>query len=231
DSHVKLNQFDSAFEAYRLAISDYRSIKDQGKLGRTLWLAGRVLSRDLKQPAKSVPYVTEAIPLLEAENDFLRATIARLYLGSIYFRLGGRENVEKVAQISREAVRIATEKNLTEQIGLAHALLAYSLEGLGSYEEAIEHYHLFLKYDRDVGGSDYTSPAYSVEYLERKAKIYRNLSRYEEAIANYRALLLKRTETRDKNGQAFALTMLAEIYSWLGDPDTAIQFYKQALEL
>src|SRR5262249_31095517 len=91
-------------------------------------------------------------------------------------------------------------------------------------------YQMFLKHDRDVGGGDYTNPTY-YEVLDTKAKIYRNLSRYEEAIANYRALLLRRTETGDEKGEALALTMLAEIYSWIGDSDTAIQFYKRALEL
>ena len=229
-SHVKLKQFDTALESYRLAVFDYRLTGDRGKLGATLSLAAGILKEDLKQPEHSVPYFIEAIPLLETGNDFVSANFDRLALGSIYLELGKRENFAKAAQILKDAVRVANENNLTGQVGYAHLLFARSLEELAKYEDALEQYQMFLKHDRDVGGGDYTNPAY-YGFLETKAKIYRNLSKYEEAIANYRAVLLKVTETGDAKDQAFFLTRLAEIYSWIGDPETAIKLYKRALEV
>jgi CHAT domain-containing protein len=115
-------------------------------------------------------------------------------------------------------------------IAAAHFFLARSFESLGNYDEAIEQYQMFLQDDRDIAGGDYISATYD-EILDAKAKIYRNLSRYEEAIANYRALLIRRKQTGDEKGQALVLTMIAEIYSWIGDSKTAIQSYKEALEL
>ena len=229
-SQIKLRQFNDALDSYRLAISDQRSINDLPSLGLTLWLVGDLLRAQLKQPASSIGYYTEAIPVLEAASNFDLAAAVRLILVVNYLELGSRDNFEKALQVSKDAVRIAEDKNLTDKIADSHFYLALSFESLGDYEAAIEQHQIFLKSDRNIAGGDYTSAAYD-EILETKAKIYRNLSRYEEAIANYRALLIKRKQTGDEKGQALALTALSEIYSWIGDSKTAIQSYKEALEL
>jgi CHAT domain-containing protein len=228
-SHAKLKQFDAASESYLSAVSDFRFIEDRQKLGATLWLLAGMFDRNLKQREKSIPYYIEAIPLLEMDNNFVSANLARLALGLIYRDLGKRENFEKAAQILKDAVRVANTKNLTEQVGNAHLFFGGALEELANYEEALEQYQLFLKHDRNVGGGDDGPARY--EFLENKALIYRNIGRYEEAIANYRTLLLKLIEIGDKARQAHVLTGLADIYVWIGDAGTAIPLYKRALNL
>jgi CHAT domain-containing protein len=230
ESNAKLKQFDAALENFQSAISDHRAIGDKGKLGASLYLAANVLRMDLKQPQNSIPYYIEAAPLLEGSDDFVTAADAYLALGIIYQEMGKRDNYERSAEFLKKAVRITTEKGVTARIGYAHLILARSLEELGQYENALSEYELFLRHDRDLGGGDYTNPAH-YEFLETKAQIYRNLSRYEEAIANYQTALLKRTETGDESRQALISTMLAEIYSWIGDSDRATLFYKRALEI
>jgi CHAT domain-containing protein len=231
ESLRNLKQFNAAVEAYRLVISDFRATNDHAKLGTSLYLVAELLRTDLKKPNESISYFLDAIPLLDESGDHANANYARLSLGITYLGSGGRrEDFAKAAYFLQEASRVANEKGLATQIGYAHLFSGRALEELGRYEEALEHYQQFLQHDRKKGGGDYTDPV-NYEFLEAKAQIYRNLSRYEEAIANYRAALLKCVEMGNEKRQAFILTMLAEIYAWIGDSDRAIQFYKQALKL
>ena len=87
-----------------------------------------------------------------------------------------------------------------------------------------------LKQDRLLGGGEYTNPNHFGFYAA-KAKIYRHLGRYEEAIENFSAALLKVREIKDEKGEADVSTMLAETYVSIDDPHTAIRYYKRALEL
>jgi tetratricopeptide (TPR) repeat protein len=114
-SHVELRQFNAALDSYRLAISDQRSTNDLGSLGLTLWLTADLIRTQLKQPANSIAYYTEAIPVLDSANNLLPAAAVRLVLAANYLELGSRDNFEKAVQVSRDAVRIAEEKNLIQR--------------------------------------------------------------------------------------------------------------------
>ena len=137
---------------------------------------------------------------------------------------------EKAAKVFGEALLVAEKEGLSEDISDAHFGLARAFEMLAEFDKALTHYQAMLKQDRLLGGGEYANPNH-FGFYGAKAKIYRHLGRYEEAIENFSAALLKLREIKDEKGEAGVSTMLAETYVSIDDPHTAIRYYKRALEL
>ena len=151
-------------------------------------------------------------------------------LGHIYLDVRKSGYAEKAAKVFGEALLVAEREGLSEDISDAHFGLARAFEMLAEFDKALTHYQAMLKQDQLLGGGEYANPNYFGFYAA-KAKIYRHLGRYEEAIENFSAALLKLKEIKDEKGEADVSTMLAETYFSIDDPHTAIRYYKRALEL
>ncbi len=225
-----LRQFDEAVRDYRAAASHYRLVGDQGMAGLNLWFAADISNDELRQADSAIELYTEAIPLLDAAGKLKSANTARLRLGSTYLEVLKSGYAEKAAKVFGEALPVAEKEGLSKDISHAHFGLARAFERLAEFDKALTHYQAMLKQDRVLGGGEFTHPNH-FGFYGAKAKIYRHLGRYEEAIENFSAALLKVSEIKDEKGEAGVSTMLAETYISIDDPHTAIRYYKRALEL
>lgn len=229
-SYKNLTRFEEAVRDYRAAASHYRLVGDQGMAGLNLWFAAGIISDELGQSESAIELYTEAIPLLDTTGKFESANSARLRLGYIYLEVLKSGYAQKAAEVFGEALPIAEKQGLLEDISHAHFGLARAFERLGEFNKALTHYQAMLKQDRLLGGGEFTHPNH-LGFYGAKAKIYRHLGRYEEAIEHFSAVVLKLREVKDEKGEAGVSTMLAETYFSVDDPDTAIRYYKRALEL
>jgi CHAT domain-containing protein len=230
NSHRDLRQFEDAVRDYRSAATRYRLAGDQGMAGLNLWFAAEITSDELMQSEDAIDLYAQAIPLLDEARNAKSANSARLRLGSIYLEVRKSGYAEKAAKVFGEALSIAEKQGLSEDLSHAHFGLARAFEMLAEFDKALTHYQAMLKQDQLLGGGEYTNPNY-FGFYGVKAKIYRHLGRYEEAIENFSAALLKLREIKDEKGEANVSTMLAETYFSVDDPYTAIRYYKRALEL
>ena len=230
NSHNNLRQFHEAVRDYRVAATHYRLVGDQGMAGLNLWFAADISNDELRQSDGAIELYTEAIPLLDAAGNLKSANSARLRLGLIYLYVRKSGYAEKAAKVFGEALSIAEKQGLSKDLSDAHFGLARAFEMRAEFDKALTHYQAMLKQDQLLGAGDYTNPN-NFGFYGVKAKIYRHLGKYEEAIENFSAALLKLREIKDEKGEAGVSTMLAETYVSIDDSRTAIRYYKRALEL
>ena len=228
--HERLAQFDEAVNAYLMAASDFESVGIKQMAAFAFWRAANFLRERIKKPSEAVGISERASDLFNELGDRENFMWTRLASALAYRELGTVESYKNSAKAFEDVLEAAKEVGSEKVVGSAHFYLADTYERLAELEKALTHYQAALAHDLKIGGGQYTNPN-QVVYLYSKARIYRHIGRYEEAIESLLALLATMRERKEDDGEAEVLMTLAEIHSWLADPDTAIQYYKQALDL
>ncbi len=241
-AHERLGQWTEAIESARRAAADYRMVGNREMAGRILRGAADACMKIMAYQ-QAIELYTEAASLLQEVGKLAEAIRARIGLGWCYTKVG---KFQEAIAVFSEVVEVAEHEGLSESVIDGYIGQATTFEGLTDFQQALTQYEAALQQLQKGKWKDRAVPKPALSPLSpddvyasvrepgllllSKGKIYRVLSQYEEAIASLRAAAVRYREIGDANGEGNALTDLAEILSWIAEPQTAIQYYKRALD-
>jgi CHAT domain-containing protein len=242
-THVQMGNKASAFEAFDQGLPLLEQAREtfaEQEL-RLIWpqrvdvfeLAGKVL-RDtaniyrlkMRAPQEAVRLYAEAYALFRDAGRLTDATWVRLWLGWSHMEAG---QVQEATSIFSAVIKEAENAALPELIVRGYHGLGWASEAVGAFEQALAHYHIALQRLRESKRE--AERTLEPDILLKMGKLYRELTRYEEAIEYCWMAAMKYQEAQGAQGEAEALTRLADILLLLGDSRAALQYDERALEL
>ena len=126
---------------------------------------------------------------------------------------------------AEEALAIHQALGEAEAAGRASMTLGALHDLRGEYPLALQRYDEAEQALRASGGRDYST------LLGEAAITYKNLGRYDEALARYERALEGHRQRGDRYGEMSTLSNVGNVYSLLGDFARAIDHYERALAL
>jgi CHAT domain-containing protein/Tfp pilus assembly protein PilF len=224
-AYERLGNHTEAVKSYQAAAADSQKTGNVDLAGAALWGAGLDLEKigDLEQ---AITLYTEASSLLERAGKIKEANFVKLELGRVQLQLGKiKDSIGTFMEVSEAA----EQQGLPELAAEARFWLGDAFERLSDFENALANYRSGLRQLRAGDWKDKTK--LEADTLLHMGVIHRWLSQYEEAIELLRMAALKYQEADNATGQANSFAQLAEIFSWIDEPKTAVTYYKDALDI
>lgn len=226
-AHEKLAQFGDAVEYYRRAAQDAKALGDDDGVGVALWLAARIVDRELKNQEQAIGLYAEAVPRLLAANDHKSAAWASMRLGEMYIAAG---KVGEAREILLTSVKLGESLNLSDVVFSANYALATDFDNRGEFDQALPHYEAVVELIRKGEYKDKDDEIY-LYALKRAVFIYTILSKHDLAIEYARAAALVYRERSDIEREIETLAELAHLYRSLADFETATDYLIRILKI
>ena len=223
-AYERLGNHTEAVKSYRAAANDSKKTGNHALAGAALWGAAEIARRTAALQ-DSIELFSEAFSVLKSAGLMKDAGGTQYGLGLSYLAAG---DLQKAVVALSEVVTVAERERATDLAAGALFALGETFERLSEFEKALASYRSALRSLRVGNWKNKTT--LEAGTLFNMGVIHRWLSQYEEAIENLRMAALKYQETGYSMGQADAFAQLAEIFFWIAEPKTAVDYYKQALE-
>jgi CHAT domain-containing protein len=215
-----------AKDDYQRAAEDLQAVGKPGLAGRALLSAADFARLKLGAPEEAGALYARASVLLQEAGEPLDATRARAGVGWSQIAAGRSDSAsETFGGVVEEGERLsAPDVAATGYLGRA-----LSRENRGGFHDALTDYQKGLERLRDAGDKG----SYGVEgdVLLAMGALFRVLGQHERAIEQFRSASVRYRRAARPDGEANALTRLAEMSLWVGDYRNAIGQYQQALSL
>ncbi len=172
---------------------------------------------------ESVAALTEAVIIFNQHNEPLRASLALIRLGSVYWR---KRDFEKTLAYYRRSLEI--EERLQNKRGINRASggigLVYGY--LDQYDEALEWLDKALALDRELGNQFGVT-----RHLGNMGTFHLILGDYQQALTCYQEAARIDLEIGHKSTLAIWLGSIGNAYRLLAEYDLALDYYDRAIAM
>ncbi|BCM88896.1 photosystem I assembly protein Ycf3 [Abditibacteriota bacterium] len=219
---LSLNRYEEALRYYNLSLPLFREAKDRQGEATALNNIGSAYDR-LSRYEDALPFFNLALDIRRDIKDQKGEAITLNSIGTAYNHLGRSE-----AALGYFNLALPLYRGLKDRKGEAITLnsIGSAYNQLGRYDEALRSYELVLPLRReakDRGGEAIT--------LKNIGLVYMNLNRYEDALRYYNMALPIRRQFHDRQSEAITLSDMMWAYKLQGQPNLAILFGKQAVNV
>ena len=126
---------------------------------------------------------------------------------------------------SEEAVAIFQELGDRQGAARAWMVIGAARDMMGEFGRALE------AYEQARPAVEEIKDAAFYLLLNELAITYKNLGRYEDALASHARSLEWKRKTGDKHGEPMSLNNIGNVYVLLGQYERAIEHYQEALDI
>nr|WP_322711478.1 CHAT domain-containing protein [Nostoc sp. ChiSLP03a]MDZ8212704.1 CHAT domain-containing protein [Nostoc sp. ChiSLP03a] len=210
-------------EYYQQAIQLYRQVGDRYREAYLLRNIGYIYD-SLKDYDKEIDYLKQALSVWQALGDRLWESYA---LGRIGYFYEQKEDLQTALQYYKQQLEV--DRALGDRRAEAGTLekIAYVYhDNLEEYQQAIEYSKQALQVYRTTINRSKNA---EVKVLAIIGDSYLKLSNYQQALLFLNQSLTFYREDNNHSDEAPVLGTIAQIYSTLGKPQQAINYYKQIL--
>jgi CHAT domain-containing protein/Tfp pilus assembly protein PilF len=217
-----LGQYPKALENYQKALVISKEIGDRSGEGETLNNIGAVYDNLGQYPKALATYQKSLVISKEIGNRSGEgATLNNI--GGVYDNLGQHpkalENYQKALVISKEIGNRSGEGATLSNIGLVYG-------SLGQYPKALENYQKALVISKEIGDRSGEGTT-----LNNIGLVYGSLGQYPKALATYQKSLVISKEIGNRSGEGTTLNNIGFFYTARKQPESAISFLKQAINV
>ncbi|MEQ8994886.1 MAG: tetratricopeptide repeat protein [Coleofasciculus sp. B1-GNL1-01] len=215
-------QYPQALNFYQQALTIRQGINDKAGVGNTLNNIGGVYY-DLGQYSQALNILQQALTIRQETGDKAGEGNSLRSLGIVYERLNqypqALATYEQALTIARTIQDKASEAKALDHIGGV-----YSRMGLQS--QAFDFYQQALEISRDIGDK-----AGEGRILNSLASAYATTGKNAQALALLQPALDIFREIGDRPGQRIALSNIATLFEQQNQPELAVLFYKEAVNV
>jgi len=215
-----LSQYEQMLAYSEQALAAFRASGDRSREGLSLANLGRSYF-DLGQPEKGLAYFELALAIFNELKDASNQVSAYLTIG---IALQSQGRFEIAVDSYERALAVAREAHYRTGEALALGDLGWAYDNLGQPERAMSNYLQALAIERDIHDRDSEGIA-----LTNLGAASRSLKNYGQSIEYHNQALAVHRETRDRAFEAITLKELGLVYIDLGQNETAVPLFEQAL--
>jgi CHAT domain-containing protein/Flp pilus assembly protein TadD len=222
NQQFQISQLEAAFQSWQQALTIYREIKDQQGEGNALGNLGIAYSA-LGKYDKAIEFHLQSLEIAREIKDRRGEENALGNLGNAYDSLG---KYDKAIEFHLQSLEIARE--IKNRLGEGQSLgnLGAAYDSLGKYDKAIEFHLQSLEIAREIKNRRGEGNA-----LGNLGNAYFALGKYDKAIETLLQTLAIAREIKDRQGEGQSLGNLGIAFKKLKQPELAILFYKQAVNV
>jgi len=166
----------------------------------------------------------KAIDLAKSTGQIREEAIANGILAIVYAETG---NIDKSAEYYFEALKLFEEIGDKKETGLVLGNIGADFMLQGNYEKAFEYINKSLEIVQQIGDKQGIAQQYN-----NMAGIYmEQLKNYPKALEYFKKAEIVNREINDRYQTGINLINIGAIYKQLGQPDSALQCYRQAMNL
>lgn len=172
--------------------------------------------------AKSMDYITRALPITHHEQYARQEADAINILGNNYERMG---NWQDALDCYLRALQLSTEQGNRIHVAVMRSNIGDIYALMGNYHKAIEHYQESYRIDVEIAHVD-SSDGLTLTHM---ADAYLKLNQPIRALDYAQQALGLMQPERFWVGVSRALTVIGQAYHQLGDLEQATRYYQQGL--
>jgi len=217
--HLKRGEYQQAEEYLQQALKIQCNIKEIHEVGKNLSNIGMVY-RNLGQYQKAFEYLQKALSVRCQIGDRSGIGETLTNIGNVY---GNRGEYQKALDYYKKALAISCEIGKKRSISTGFNNLGDAYNNLRQYQKALKYFEYAIDIDRKI----HNEQGEAIDLISL-GEAYRNLKQYHDAKVQFEksVTILKDLDSRHlwkaQSGLAFVETKLNQ-------PESAIQYYEQAL--
>lgn len=200
----------------RKTSNPYRELASLGSIGR-------IYFEKLNNPSQAIKYYEQQSAAGQKIPGAFHRSAGLLELGYAYETL---RNLDKAFEYFNRYLTVARENSDRAHENIALNVLAEKYSQIGNHEKAIAYYQQLISFEYE--GKNDSGVIYSSFALGR---VYQAAHRYSESIEAYQRALSIAQEKGDRKYEASALEKIGELYRQQNQPELAIVFYKQSVNI
>jgi CHAT domain-containing protein/Tfp pilus assembly protein PilF len=217
-----LGQYSKALETYQKSLVISKEIDDRNLEATTLNNIGAVYYSLSQYPKALETYQQSLVISKEIGNRAVEGTTLN-NIGEVYVSLGqypkALETFQQSLVISKEIGNRAIEGTTLNNIGEIY-------RNLGQYAKALETYQQSLVIRKEIGDR-----AIEGTTLNNIGSVYVSLGQYPKALATFQLSLVISKEIGDRAVEGMTLNNIGYSYTARKQPESAISFLKQAINV
>ncbi len=218
-------QLNKTLENNLSLVEIYKKLKDDKRLATTYNSLG-VVNKNLGNYDEAVKYYIEASKIHEKRKDSIPLARTLSNLGNVYFYYG--KDLQKAIVNYDKALSIFRSKDQKREIGmnLNNLGLLYSNEKIKDYEKALDYLNEAEQIFKKINFLYGLATTY-----QHKGRIYSHQKKFTTALKTLNKSLDINVEIQNTKEVAFTLQTIAELFFELGEYQSALQKYLEAMDI
>jgi CHAT domain-containing protein/Tfp pilus assembly protein PilF len=221
-AHYYLGRYSQALGFYQQALEIARNLRNYAGEGLILNSIGK-LHQQLGQPEQALAYYKEALEVAIAIGDRVGREVALSNIGQVFSQ---NNKPDEALQFYQQALKLARATHNPSGEGIALSNLGLLWASQGKDQRALALYEEALAIHQEIG--DRASEGVT---LSNMASVYLQRERHTEALSLLQQALAIHLEVGDRTNERIALSKLGKLFERQGQPELAIVFYKQAVNV